>query len=217
MQQLPEEIQLIFFKVFSDEITIEEFEKWLYSNKELEDILGESLYLDLVTINYKEPHGRYEMQKMISGLLDWGKYEERKLRQTLNSILNKDDEFITELCNAYNLYCGGYYFMQSIGMIGLTFWNMIYDGEWIQMTEKQKAKKVDKVYPLIKQEALTILGWLDNNSLSIQPREDDGNMIRYQYQDNRLSEELTREAIKKVEADISRSSLISKLRRFFNQ
>ena len=70
MNKLPIELQLQFFKVYSEEISIGDFEQWLYGETELEELLGENYYLDLVSLNFKDRHIRHEMSKIINSFLD---------------------------------------------------------------------------------------------------------------------------------------------------
>ncbi|MFT7158613.1 MAG: hypothetical protein ACI8Q1_003646, partial [Parvicella sp.] len=110
MNKLPIEIQLQVFKVYNEEISIGDFEHWLYGETELEELLGDKYYLDLVSLNFKDRHIRHEMSKVIDSFLDFGLFEERKLRKILNDLINRTQDFAKSLIATYDLYCSGYNF-----------------------------------------------------------------------------------------------------------
>ena len=65
MKKLSEEIKSRFYQVIYGEIKVEEFETWLYANKELETYLDEVRYYELISFNYKRPDARYNLEKLL--------------------------------------------------------------------------------------------------------------------------------------------------------
>ncbi len=52
MRNLPENIEQYFFDTIYGKVALREFEEWVYTNKEIEFILGEDDYLELISFNY---------------------------------------------------------------------------------------------------------------------------------------------------------------------
>jgi hypothetical protein len=148
MNKLPFDIQIQFFKVYNDEISVADFEKWLYKQKELEALLDNETYIELISLNFKDRHIKHEMSKVIDPRLDFGKFEDRKLKKILNDLLNRTVDFTKSLIDTYDLYCSGYKFLDNLGLrYGLTFATDFYDdGDWKKLTDRQKENRIDKIY-----------------------------------------------------------------------
>lgn len=54
MKQVEEKTLDTLWKFIRGDLRTSEFEEWLYSNEELEDVFGDIFYFDLISINYKE-------------------------------------------------------------------------------------------------------------------------------------------------------------------
>ena len=52
MKNLPPHLENQFFRVLNKEISIQDFEKWVYETEELEHVLSSDNYLDLIAFNY---------------------------------------------------------------------------------------------------------------------------------------------------------------------
>jgi len=185
MNKLPVEIQLYFFKVYNDENSIEEFEQWLYREAELEKLLGKESYLDLISLNFKDRHIKYEISKVIDSFLDFGLFEEQKLRKILNDLINRTQNFAKSLIATYDLYCSGYNFFNNLGRgYGLTFANDFFDYRgWTNLTNNQKSIRIDKIFDGVKKEAELVLGWIDKKIIILTGKINDiGN---YEYIDKR--------------------------------
>ncbi len=114
MSKLPLDIQIQFFKVYNNEISIADFEKWLYATKELEQLLNNETYIDLISLNFKNRYVKHEMGKIIDTFLDFGKFEEIKLKKILHALIERTDNFTKYLINTYDLYISGYYFFNNL-------------------------------------------------------------------------------------------------------
>ena len=51
-------------------VAINEFEKWIYSNKALESEIGNEKYLELITLNYKDKNDVKEIRNIIKILIE---------------------------------------------------------------------------------------------------------------------------------------------------
>lgn len=66
------EAQRFLYKFLREEITLIELEKWLYSNDELEVLLGETDYFEFVSRNYKDKYAYQDTEKQIRRLIHIG-------------------------------------------------------------------------------------------------------------------------------------------------
>lgn len=189
MNKLPLDIQIQFFKVYNNEISVDDFEKWLYAKKELEQLLDNDTYINLISLNYKDRHVKHEMGKIIDPFLDTGKFEERKLRKILTDLINRNDDFAKSLIETYDLYCSGYYFFDKIGLdYGLIFsddfWNF---SDWENLTTEQKNGRIDRIHQGVKREAELVLKWLDEGKIIPTGGTDENG--HYNYVDHRTEAE----------------------------
>jgi hypothetical protein len=53
-----------------DEMAVSDFENWIYKNKDLEKLMPEDLYMQLISFNYREVDG-YELSKLKDKLKLW--------------------------------------------------------------------------------------------------------------------------------------------------
>jgi len=56
-----------FFKLFENEITVEQFESWVYTNEvEISKGWSSDLFEDLIIINYTSQEAKHEIEKLIN-------------------------------------------------------------------------------------------------------------------------------------------------------
>jgi len=170
-------VELIFYKLVSNEIGLADFEKWVYSETALEDILSFEDYLELISINYKKPSGLYEAEKTLSKYFSLGKYHEWNVRNILKKIIERPDDVHKYIEQCYDLYCDGFNFLDNIGL-GY--------GVDIKCPEYSDAT-VDDYYPQILVEAEKVIDWLDNGKIVITGHS--GNFQGIEYDDNRNTKE----------------------------
>ncbi len=209
MNKLPLNIQIQFFKVYINEISVADFEKWLYSKKELEQFLDNDTYFDLISLNYKDRHAKYEMGKIIDPFLDFGKFEERKLRKILTDLIDRTDDFAKSLVDTYELYCLGYLFFDNLGFgYGLKFSDEFWEySKWENLTEEKKKERIDQIYPGLKREAELVVNWLDEEKIvPIGKTNDLGN---YEYLDKRTDSEKKLRTIETIEVDENEEAPLS--------
>lgn len=199
MNKLPLDIQIQFFKVYNNEISIPDFERWLYSKKELEQLLDSDTYIDLISLNFKDRHVKHEMGKIIDPFLNFGKFEERKLRKILTDLIDRNDDFAKSLIDTYDLYCSGYNFFDNLGLgYGLTFSEDFWDyTDWESLTSEQQNSRIDRIYPSVKRDAELVLKWLDE--AKVVPTGETDDIGDYQYIDKRTHSERKLRTIEIVE------------------
>jgi hypothetical protein len=209
MKKLPLDIQIQFFKVYNDEIAVADFEKWLYSKKELERLLDSDTYIDLISLNFKDRHVKHEMGKLMDPFLDFGKFEERKLRRTLNDLIERTDDFAKSLIDTYYLYCSGYNFFDNLGLgYGLTFSEDFWDfSDWEKLTTEQKKNRIDRVYSGVKKEAELVLKWLDEGK--IVPTGETDDIGHFDYIDKRTDSERKLRTVETIEIKENKEALLT--------
>lgn len=168
MNKLPLDLQMHFFKYYNDEITVSDFERWVYANKDLEQYLDNETYTKLISLNFKDKYIKHEMGKTIDIYLDFGKYEERKLIKVLTDLVDRTNSFTKSLIETYELYCSGYDFFNNLAFgYGLTFSEDFYDyNDWEKLTHEEKTNRIDEVYHGVKSEASLILMWFDEGVIT---------------------------------------------------
>lgn len=66
MKQVRENIAHTIWEFIRGDLRASEFEHWLYSNEALENLFGESLYLDLISTNYKDKDELYNSKNKLT-------------------------------------------------------------------------------------------------------------------------------------------------------
>ncbi|WP_421754103.1 hypothetical protein [Croceimicrobium sp.] len=214
MNELPFDVQNQFFQVLNKEISVADFEKWLYSKKELEQLLGYDSYIDLISLNFKDRYILHEMAKIVNPFLDFGEFEERKLKNILSDLINRKDDFAKSLIETYYLYCSGYSFFHNLGLgYGLTFsedfWNF---SDWEILTSEQKNGRIDRIYPGVKREAELILQWIDEGKIVLNGEKDE--FGQYQFLDKRTNTEEELRTLEKIEIEENKEALHTTVGRF---
>jgi len=193
MINLPKHIELKFYGAIIGKIKIEDFEKWIYSNEEIESILSEDDYLELISFNYKESGAKYELVDFLSEkYVDLGEYEKWKILQKLNIALKRDKRLPEILREFYDLYCRGYTFLNDLGLgYGLTVEvppSGNYKAEsWEEMPEKEKSELLDSFYPQLDLDIKRTIDWIEKGKILLTGKKDE--IGHYEYKDLRTEEE----------------------------
>ncbi|MCS3556459.1 hypothetical protein EDF66_103377 [Sphingobacterium sp. JUb20] len=61
MTTLPPDIKERFYKTIKGKISLDDFEQWLYVNKELEKYLNSDDYFELISLSFKQSGAKYEL------------------------------------------------------------------------------------------------------------------------------------------------------------
>ena len=173
----------------NEEMPIEDFESWVYSNKELEQVLPESVYLDLIAFGYKEKGAKYELFHLLLNLVDAGEYETARIRSMLEKALKKRESYPELLMEFYHLYSDGYKFLQQLGTVyGL---EVIaprvtgYTGSWKDLNKEQQQTLLDSFSPQIDEEIKKVIDWIDQKKIVLTGRRSNDSYNYYEYYDYR--------------------------------
>ncbi len=189
MNKFPADIQIEFFKLFNDELSIESFEEWVYKTKDLEACFDPTDYVEFISLSFKDRHAIHEMKKIVDKYLDYGEFERRKIDKILNDLTSKNDKFAQSLIAAYDMYCDGYWFLDNIGMgFGLTFANDFFEfKDWTNLSTDEKNRRVNSIYDGVKAEAEKVQDWFDRKKIILTGEVDE--IGHYSYIDNRTTDE----------------------------
>lgn len=192
MTEIPKHIELNFYDTIIGKISIQEFEAWIYSDKEIESILSEDDYLELISFNYKKSGAKYELINLLSKkYIDLGEYEKWKMVNKLKIALKRDERLPDILRDFYNLYCRGYVFLYDLGLgYGLTVEVPLsgnYSAEtWEEMNEHEKKQLINSFYPQLEFDIKRAIDWIENKKIIFTGKTDD--IGHYEYEDLRTEE-----------------------------
>lgn len=153
---------LAVYKLIAHEHKRLDFEQWVYSNENLETILSSDEYLELISLNYKTPSSLYDAEKILKKYINFGNYCEWFVRNTLQKIIEKPSNVHTYIEECYDLYCGGYNFMDNLALgygLDINTHQVSYDPE--------QSDLIKHFYPEIENEARKVIEWLDNKKIII--------------------------------------------------
>jgi hypothetical protein len=187
MSSPPESIKLYFYKTLEGDISIENFEKWLYENKDLEKTLNPDDYLDLISFNYKQGGAKYNLCKLLERYVDLGNYETYKLLKLLNRAKEKNKDLAEILVQFYDLYCRGYGFLRYIGIhYGLA---IEIEGRdfWSAEMREEHEMIIKSFSPELDNQLQQIIDWLISGKIILTGTKDELN--RFEYQDFRTEKE----------------------------
>ncbi|MCL2817938.1 MAG: hypothetical protein FWD39_06105 [Clostridiales bacterium] len=163
---LPQHIKEVFFRMLLREMALEDFEEWLYENKELEMIIASDDYLDLISLNYRKRSAEYELRKLLMKQLDPGEVETYELLGLLRKAKKQPPDLAFVLMQFYDLYCDGYYFLDILGLeYGLTVTVPPNANSWNELSEKQQKDLLSGFSPKLEEEIDRIIACLENKTI----------------------------------------------------
>ena len=93
-----------FYKFLSGELSLPEFEKWIYENKELESEIGGEVYTELISFNFSSHDTIPFIKKIVLSCFDWKEYEEWRTINLLTGILENKIEIVLATRKMRQLY-----------------------------------------------------------------------------------------------------------------
>jgi len=192
MTKLPKHIKERFFKTIKGDISIQEFEQWLYADNELEPILESGDYLDLISFSFKRSGAKYELWNLLKKHIDIGEFETYKLLELFYEAKHQSEKLPFILMDFYELYCKGLIFLREIGLrYGLSvvvprMANVKAD-TWEELTESQQKRLLDSFTPNLENEIDKVIDWLETKKIIINGERDE--IGYYVYDDFRTDEE----------------------------
>jgi len=139
----------IFLDYLDSKISSIDFERYLYSTQTLESELGEEIYLELISINYKQRDSRSAVSNLISPFLNYGEIHKSMIINTIDNILSKKVNILDGISELNGWPWKGYTFLgeieiiASIGEAGKSVIHIIDDTD----TEDEIRKKIERYEP----------------------------------------------------------------------
>lgn len=191
---------LTVYKLIERKIEIKNFEHWVYSEKELENILTPDDYLDLISLGYNLPSSLYKAEKILKKYIDIGKYHELNLRRVLQKVIDRPKDAYKFIEQCYDMYCDGYNFLDNIGLgyglhVAVPPSNLGAD-TWQELKSQEQLKLINSFYPAVAEDAQRILLWLDTGKIILMDH--NGEYQGIEYEDHRTSQEKEPTAYKVV-------------------
>lgn len=192
MTTLPQDIKERFYKTIKGEISLGDFEQWLYADKELEKYLKSNDYLDLISLSFKKSGAKYELWNLLKKHIDLGEFETYKMLGLLNEAKQKTERLPYILMEFYDLYCKGYNFFQDLGLgIGLAVEvprvNNTTADTWDELTSEQQKEFLDNFSPELEEGIEQVIYWLETRKIILTGEQDE--IGHYEYRDLRTEEE----------------------------
>jgi hypothetical protein len=191
MTKIPQNVKEKFFGVLEGSLGIEAFELWIYESKDIETLLPEEDYIELLSINYQRPFALNELCRIFAKHLNSGEFETWQLRDLLVQVSRDNGELASVIASFYDLYCRGYSFLYTLGLdYGLTV--KVPPSEytvdnWHKLRQAEKDAILDSFFPEIEIEVNKVLKWLDEGKIVITGSEARNGYLKFQ--DYRTEEE----------------------------
>jgi hypothetical protein len=192
MTTLPQNIKEKFYKTIKGDISLDDFEQWLYADKELEKHIKSDEYLDLISLSFKKSSAKYELWNLLKKHIDLGEFETYKMLALLNEAKQKTERLPYVLMEFYDLYCKGYNFFQDLGLgIGLAVEvprvNNTTADTWDELTSEQQKELLDSFSPGLEECIEQVIYWLETKRIILTGEQDE--IGHYDYEDYRTEEE----------------------------
>lgn len=113
---IAENTRIQFYLFLNGEISIENFEQWVYANNELEKQLKPQDYLDLLSFNFKQQDATYELKKLLENHISQLDFDNWNIRKLLNELITEQRDPVVVIDHLYNLYCNGYGSLREVGL-----------------------------------------------------------------------------------------------------
>lgn len=172
-----DELESKYLALMQGNLSIQEFENWVYNSNWLENQLNEHEYTELISLNFEAPDSKYEIGKVLNDRVDHGKFETVKMLQLLDSIIDRDGQEGESLSLMYSLYCKGYFFLEDLGLdIGLyiAIPPSNYRVEYFhELSEEKQKELLDSVYPSAKEIAGELKNCLLSGTLTLTGEKDE--------------------------------------------
>ncbi len=175
MKNLSQHIENQFFRVLNKEISIQDFEKWVYETEELEQVLSSDNYLDLIAFNYYQNRVFDALYNLLIELINFPKFETYRIIYLLDLVIEKNDLWKKAVNTLYHEYINSYYFLNVFAAI---------DDE---IDCHDNTNLIDGVFIFSKDYAIQMKHWLISEIIIIKGRE--GHRKGTNYIDNRTEDE----------------------------
>jgi len=170
MTALPQNIKEKFYKTVKGNISPDDFEQWLYADKELSELLSPDDYFELVSFEYTRGGAKCELPNLLRKHMDREEFEACKILELLYEAKLKNKRLPCILMEFYDLYCKGYDFLKDLGM-GIGFAVVSPIGKysvaetWDELTPRQQKELLDSFSPELEKCIEQVINWLETKKI----------------------------------------------------
>lgn len=93
-----------FYQFLNDNISKKSFENWIYESKELENILPEISYVNLLSFNFRSRETKKFIKSIVKKHFDWKEFEKWRTIELLKKIKNGEIEIVLATRKLMQLY-----------------------------------------------------------------------------------------------------------------
>lgn len=189
--KLPEHIKQTFLKTLKGDITIHDFEQWLYADTELQHLLKPGDHDDLISLNYNKSGAVHELHRLLQKHVSLTEFETYRLLGLLKEAQQKTDRLPYILMEFYELYRRGYHFFEDLGLgmgLSVTVPKVQTAAQtWQELTPEQQTRILQNFHPELDECLARATDWLETEKIiptGMQPHTG-----RYTYEDHRTEAE----------------------------
>ena len=158
-------------QVLTKKISLHSFEQWLYKDNVLES-RNPNLYLELISFDYSSEDGFYDS---FAKYVHFYKFEADRIKEYLNSIIDRDGNCSNAIWVMYELYCKGYGFL---GKLGIIYGFCLVDYETLESNHNIDTI-LDKLYPEIIDDAKNVWNWLEEGKVVFKSQDNGYGVFEY--------------------------------------
>ncbi len=169
-------LEKVYFEFLFHNMTIQEFEKEIYENQEIEKLINNEDYIELISLDFSSKYIFNEIEHILDKYIEFSKYYKNKLITMIDIALNQSEGTALVLMEFYDMYCHGCEFLQTLGLdYGLTCVVPPTANEWFDLSEQEQDSLVKSFYPKIIVHLAEVRQWIENDKILIT-RYDERNM-----------------------------------------
>lgn len=165
------DIQQQFYKIYIGQISMVDFEEWLYKTGEIECVYGYDFYFNLLDLDYREKHIKNELVKLIEVKIPFDEFEQTRIISLLEEITCEKNDLVEVLEQLYEDYCSGYSFLRYLGLNYITGIDEIpklkEKDKWDKNEFDKKREILNNIKPKIISEATRLLLFFRNGLIKI--------------------------------------------------
>lgn len=172
---IPSVAEKMIHHVLTKKMSIKPFEQWLYTDDLLESD-SPDLYLELISFDYSSEDNFKDFYSSFAKYVHFYKFEADRIKEHLQSIINKNEKSADSILMTYNLYCSGYRFLQKLGILyGLC----VVDSSYPVILTNDSTNIIDKFYPNIIEDARNVIEWLEEGKIILKDVPNDYGAFEY--------------------------------------
>ncbi len=170
-------------QVLTKKMSLQSFEQWLYEDNALE-LSNPELYFELISFDYSSENNLKNFYNSFVKYVCFHRFEADRIKEYLQSIINKDKNYADAISIMYDLYCDGYGFLGKLGMV-YGFYLADYS---TSLSNNNMNNIMHNFYPNIINDAQKVIKWLDEEKIVF--KNEDNGWGQFEYDDFRSEAEV---------------------------